>query len=280
MICIHHNDDDGKCAGAIVMHHGKRDEFITTCIEMNYGYDFPFKMVHEDEIVYIVDFSLEPEDLFKLMKITSNIIWIDHHISAINKYKDFPHHIEGIRDINHSGCLLTYQYLMQPENYKDIPLIVKYCDDYDMWRFDLKGTKNFHMGFSIVSHEPENSIWDKLLSTDFEGTKDLISDIILQGEAITRYRSQMMESLVKSYGYSSTINGYTCFVLNQGLISSNDFESIEDQNYPILVGYIYDGSKYSYSLRSTDVNVAKIAEMYGGGGHEHAAGFSSKTKIV
>ena len=41
--------------------------------------------------------------------------------------------------------------------------------------------------------------------------------------------------------------------------------------------WVFNGTKYSYSIFSSNLNVdcSKIAEKYSGGGHKGAAGFSS-----
>ena len=97
MKCFYHSDMDGKCAGAIVYKYYLLDrertretadsEFI--CI--NYKDDFPFEKIKPDELVVIVDFSLQREGEFeRLLGITDNVIWIDHHKTAIHNSVDSP----------------------------------------------------------------------------------------------------------------------------------------------------------------------------------------------
>lgn len=285
MICFYHLDDDGKCAAAIVNKYGIHDSYPDQFFEMNYGFKVPFDKIATDEMVYIVDFSFTPEDMTHLLEITANVVWIDHHVTIIEKYKDFPHHIDGVRSDAYSGCMLTYLFLtnqlhLLDKPYEvmvkdgDVPLIVQMCDDYDMWRFRLSATKQFHAGFEIFPHDPKDEIWNQL--TDEETNR-----IANAGEAIIKYRADLMAKLIKSYGFEATFGGHRCYALNQGCISSDDFDTVAE-DYDFLVGFIFDGEKFSYSLRSTEngPDVSVVASNYGGGGHVHASGCSSTEMLL
>lgn len=287
MVCLYHLDDDGKCAAGIVNKLGILDNFGMKFFEMNYGFVIPYNEIQKNEVVYIVDFSITPEEMRELLKITCNVTWIDHHVSAIEKYEGFEVGLSGIRSTKYSGCMLTYLYLTRQTHLlekdpkelsrdENIPLIVRFCDDYDMWRFNLADTKDFHQGFAIVNKEPNSPIW-------FKNTPEMLMNIIQTGKAVKQYRANMMEAIIKSYGYESTFEGYSCYVLNQGIISSEDFNSIDTTKYDILVGWIYSGDeKWHYQLRSKEdgPDVRAIAEKYGGGGHIHAAGFTADEKLM
>ena len=83
MKCFYHNDADGKCsafwvklsAGLTDLENNYKDEFI----EMDYSKPFPMDKINKDEMVYIVDFSISPEEMRSLLKITKDVTWIDHH---------------------------------------------------------------------------------------------------------------------------------------------------------------------------------------------------------
>lgn len=284
MVCLYHCDDDGKCAASIVHQFGLKDEFNEVYVEMDYGMPVPYEKVHKNEIVYIVDFSIDPEEMLSLIDITHNVHWIDHHASAIQRYNDFPYGIPGIRLTVHSGCMLTFFYTTNHIDWvdytaqeliemDDIPFIINLVDDYDLWRFNLPETRAFHEGFALVDHDPLDVIW-----TTCDESK--LQDILAQGYIAMNYRSRMMAELIQSYGYETQFEGYKTFVINQGLITSDDFKSIDASEYDILIGYIYSGKdgKYVYSLRSLEdgPDVKEIAMKFGGGGHVHAAGFSSE----
>ena len=329
MVIFYHTDDDGKCAGYWAGKLNKRKtgvcDHVTKYVPINYGNAIPWDQIANDELVYIVDFSFEPKDMDQLLSITKNVIWIDHHISAINKYKDYPHKIDGIRLDGVAGCLLTYAYLKSMvtingdqatsvdsliENviappYSDevqsdlteallirncaVPGFTKLIADWDIWKFKYANTKNFHTGFSTISHDPESDIWDKL-NSDTDEARELFDSIILKGRSLIDYRQNWMRNYCKSLGFDAVFIGkgdvgrYKCFALNSGMLSSDDFFVPEDKKdlYDVFVGFAFDGDKYRYSLRAAheDVDVSAIAQYFGGGGHKGAAGFTSDHLVL
>ncbi len=64
------------------------------------------------------------------------------------------------------------------------------------------------------------------------------------------------------------------YVLTSG-INANFFNSVENQ-YDILISYVFDGEKYTVSLyhgKNKELDLGAIAKQYKGGGHKGAAGF-------
>ena len=86
MKCFYHNDADGKCAAYWVhlnvrLNDGYSDR---SNIEMTYAKPFPLETVRKDEQIYIVDYSISPDEMRQLL-LTKNVTWIDHQV-AIEKY--------------------------------------------------------------------------------------------------------------------------------------------------------------------------------------------------
>lgn len=287
MICLYHIDNDGMCAGSWVNRLAPRDDFPDNFIPMDYTpeYEIPWNDIHQNENVYIVDFSIEPDQMNKLLTITKNVIWIDHHATAINKYKDFKFDIKGIRNTDHSGCMLTWWYLQISNNgqYKfdeyqlrNAPNVTKLVDDWDMWRFKYKETRSFNEGLTSYNCGPQSKLWEQL-----DKNEDRVLNIVSEGNIAVNYRTKLMGDLISKYGFESEIDGYSAFCFNQGDISSFDFESIGMENYDVIIGFVSNGYEYVYSLRTVkNIDVSKIALKYGGGGHPKSAGFHHKDLIV
>ena len=90
MKCFHHNDLDGKCAGAVVaqftQNYNQEDYF-----EVDYINPLPIDKISENETVYLVDYSFTADTLWQLQSIlekTPNVIWCDHHTSSLNLVKE------------------------------------------------------------------------------------------------------------------------------------------------------------------------------------------------
>lgn len=282
MKIFHHNDNDGYLSAFWVWREFKNDENIQL-YEMDYEKEFPFECIEKDEEVYIVDYSIFPEDMKKLLSITPNVTWIDHHQSAIKRYEGFPIEIRGVRYNGVAACLLTYCYLkhmtdhgkgkikpFRPTMGAKAPRFTKLIADYDVWTFFYgEETNEFQIGLSVMDRNPTSEIWEDLLA-DWDGT--YLDDICIDGAIMLKYRNKFTNEYCKSKSYECEFEGYNCLCLNVGMGGSEYFDNVEKE-YDMYILYSFNGKNWNYSLRSNKVNVADIAMKYGGGGHSGAAGF-------
>lgn len=292
MVCFYHNDADGHCAGFWVsLSAGITDleKYKPRFFEVNYSEPFPFQFIHKDEQVYIVDYSINPDEMLRLLEITKDVTWIDHHITAIEKYKDFPYEIRGVRYNGIAGCMLTYCYLhhmtdrgfgpikpFDEEMTKDAPYFTKLIADWDVWRFAYgTDTRNFITAFNAEDTHPENPFWERMVRDYSSGHPKLVDDMIKRGGIMLRYRDGFMESYC-DIGFEVEFEGYRCFALNIAHANSEFFKSVAYRNYDIYMPFSFNGTKWTVSMyaNSDNANVSKIAVKYGGGGHVKAAGFT------
>lgn len=298
MKCFYHNDADGKCsafwvklsAGLTDLENNYENEFI----EMDYSKPFPMDKINKDEMVYIVDFSISPEEMRSLLKITKDVTWIDHHKTAIEKYVDFDEDIRGVRYDGVAGCMLTYCYIhhmtdrgtgaIKPFDIKmaeDAPMFTKLIADWDVWKFQYgDDTRHFVTAFNAYDFDPESKLWDRFICFPDDMWNSATSELIFQGITMMEYRDGWATEVCKSKGFYIDFEGYKCFALNLPNCNSDYFKSIDSRTYDILIPFSFDGEKWVYSLYSQTVDVSKIAKTYGGGGHKGAAGFVSKELIL
>lgn len=300
MICFYHSDNDGKCAGFWVKEIAPafdKCKYPLQLFKIDYGIPFPFEMIHENESVYIVDYSIEPSEMDKLLTITKNVTWIDHHITAIEKYKGYDKEIRGLRYDGIAGCMLTYCYLacmvhcntgevltkFDPKMTKLAPYFTKLIADYDVWTFEYgDDTRFFQKGFTLYPNEPDDKIWEELYDED-AGSQHLsiLNTMIDQGKTITAYRNSMMKDYCDKKGFIAKLDEYdNCYAINMGMVGSDDFVIDDPDQYDILIGFSFDGELWTYSLRSTKIDVSKVAAKHGGGGHKAAAGMNSKQLLL
>ncbi len=91
MKLFHHGDLDGLCCGFWVnlnvgitpYHNGS---IKSEAFEINYNQQFPLDRIIPNEQVWIVDFSIAPEEMLSLLKITKDVTWSDQHKTASEKY--------------------------------------------------------------------------------------------------------------------------------------------------------------------------------------------------
>lgn len=280
MKCFYHNDMDGRCAGSIVARYtGNYD--LHDYFEVDYIQELPIDVIHTDEVVYLVDYSFKENSAWQLGKIldkTKNVIWCDHHTSSLTLIKDNPRlkEIKGIREEGISGAGLIYMYLLNCQ-LKDCPEYIQLVSDYDCWKYKFGDrTNHFKIGIDMRDFNALDYVW-KLLFTESRNniSKSLLNDIIEDGKLVKKYIDMDNKEYLNNYGYESTINGLKCYVVNRKINSWIFGDKINE--YPVVMIYVFNGTKYSYSIYSTnkDIDCSKIAEDFGGGGHKGAAGFSS-----
>jgi len=273
MICFYHNDLDGRCAAAIIERWPWMD---TLCprkiyIEMDYNKIAPIDNIQPGEQVMIVDFSFKPEVMTEVLKITPNVVWIDHHATA--KDYDYGRILSGNRtfiDKGLSGCELTWQYCHPTEN---IPRGVALIGDYDAWRLKTDPECfQFYEGLKLRQDQSPTAKWWSYL---LEDVTHWVDEVLIQGESAIQYRDAYCEDFIKQFGYETELDGVKMFAVNLYRFGSKCFGARMKQ-YPVCIGYAHNGNKYIVSLYSEQVDVSTICKAHGGGGHKGAAGFQCK----
>jgi oligoribonuclease NrnB/cAMP/cGMP phosphodiesterase (DHH superfamily) len=268
VICIHHNDLDGRCAAAIVRGiYGVGAHFIET--------DYKNPPPAADDIrnmdVIIVDFSYKPEDMRKIMEMARSVTWIDHHATA----KDYPYQdLPGKRDFkdkSKSGCELTWEYFHGETSCK--PLAVRLIGDYDKWALTFNpDSTDFYEGMKLHQNDPVSPIWQMLFETR---NGILARRIIEEGQTAILYRNAYCREMRDAFGFETEIAGFRAYATNIYKFGSGGFGE-KFQEYPVVISYVHDGRQFTVSLYSSSVDVSAIAKANGGGGHKGAAGFVCK----
>ena len=197
MKCFYHNDADGKCAGFWVAHSAVMENLETPIefVEMSYEKPFPMDTIKPNDRVYIVDYSISPDEMRKLLQITEDVTWIDHHKKAIEKYDGFEYNIRGLRYDGIAACMLTYCYLNQMTDHgfgeikpfdismtKDAPMFTKLIADWDVWKFDYgDDTRKFITAFNSYDFRPESEEWDRFFNTGLRHDVTTETEMIKEG---------------------------------------------------------------------------------------------------
>lgn len=290
MKCFYHNDADGKCAGFWVAHSAVMENLETPIefVEMSYEKPFPMDTIKSNERVYIVDYSISPDEMRKLLQITTDVTWIDHHKTAIEKYDGFEYDIRGLRYDGIAACILTYCYLncmtyggvgnIHPFNIsmtKDAPVFTKWIADWDVWKFDYgDNTRKFITAFNSYDFRPESKEWDKFFYTGFCNDPTFETELLEEGAAIIKYRDSWAKSYLERFGFETEFEGLKCFAVNLSNCNSEYFKSLPEGKYDAFMPFAFNGEKWTVSMYSTTVDISDICKKHGGGGHAKAAGFT------
>ena len=273
MKCFYHNDLDGHCSGAIVKYCYPECEMWP----IDYGIKFPMDKIKKGEIVYMVDFALQPFEQMIELTARCNLIWIDHHKTAIEEASKRWFIARGIRRIGIGACFLTWEYVCP---HLPMPKSVKLLAEYDVWDHSDSDTLPFQYGMRMRETDPATKegmkLWKQLFSDSFRSVFDKILE---EGKVIIKYQKQIDTKYCARYAYPVTFEGYKAIALNRGIANSMTFENAPGaKDADIFITYVFNGENWIVSLYANkpDIDVGEIAKKYGGGGHKGAAGFTCK----
>lgn len=267
---FHHNDPDGYFAAALFLY--KFDWTDIKFIEMKHP-DEPFHDgISKEDTVYILDYNPGSiENLEKLCRRSKMVIWIDHHVSSYNKFKDvkFDNLQYYYNENKCSTCeqVFNYLYLYSNDSYKQAGKLIELISDYDSWKHKHPESINAFYGvLSVVS--PEEA---------FEYLKRDLSDILSTGKSIFDY---IIYNATKLKGFSRTITradrDYSVLVKNTHLKGAFLFTEEEKEKYDfvVLISFPENLTDLHASIYSTKYDCAEMVTYYNiGGGHKGASGF-------
>lgn len=292
LVVYHGSCADGFTA-AWVAKNALKAQYLGVEVEFHAGYYGKEPPDVTSKEVYLLDFSYKREVMKQLIKKSHSLVIIDHHKSAIEDLKGLTEEVGTevngeytgkyyeFLDASKSGAYLTYDYFWKPVNLTNlegyeasIPELVKRVSDRDLWQFKIPHNKEFHMGLFSYEYTFEN--WD-YISTH-------IPELIAEGKAILRKHLKDINELIVHTLHWETLAGHSVPVLNVPYMHGSDAASMLLELFPEapFTGYYYfKNNAKVYGLRSTDsrIDVAKIAEQFGGGGHRNASGFTVKQGI-
>ncbi len=215
--------------------------------------------------VFILDFSYPLAMMQTLLSQADSMTILDHHQTAIDQLADLfaQGQLQGLFDNHRSGAVIAWQYF-HPE--QAVPDLLYHIQDRDLWQFNLAGTEEITI--ALRSYEMRFSSWDYLISRG-------LASLHQEGVPILRFYRKKVAELV-SKASMADIAGYTVPMVNAPSFMASDIGDQLSENQAFAVVY-YDNADYRYfSLRSrpsTGIDVAQIAQQFGGGGHKQASGF-------
>tara|TARA_R110001599_G_scaffold100770_9_gene258140 strand:+ start:6196 stop:7134 length:939 start_codon:yes stop_codon:yes gene_type:complete len=294
IICIYHGNCADGFGAAWSVRQALGDE-----VEFHAGVYQQTPPDVKGKYVIIVDFSYPPAVLETMLEDAFGILIIDHHKSAYELFQaaslDRPYlfvdmsswinivcfdrykesliqddcencgrTIYGYFDMERSGAMMAWNFF-NPNT--KAPKLLEHIQDRDLWRFDLPYTREIQA--ALFSFEYDFKEWDDLMN---QSTDLLVQD----GLAIERKHFKDIKEFIKKAGQRITIAGHEVPALNAPYFFSSDAGHIMSEGEKFAACYWDEQDKRVYSLRSSNdgIDVSKVAQIFGGGGHKNAAGFS------
>lgn len=151
---------------------------------------------------------------------------------------------------------------------------------------------------TILSYDGVDIYDDKVIRAGYMGERfvshafdqDLVCKLMTDGLAILRYEDSINDRMYKAYGQRHSIDltvtpdndnvTFEAAVINRSCNSK--IFGYDYDKYPVCICYQYTGYEYKYTLYSNskfNFDCSKIAELFGGGGHAGAAGFTTSQNL-
>lgn len=221
--------------------------------------------------VAVFDFSYPKAAIEKMKAQAASFILVDHHVSAEKGLKDVSN---CYFDMGKSGARLAWEYF-HPGT--EVPNMILYIEDRDIWKWDLPRSKEFTAGWDLVPQTFD--AYDAYLDNSTTAAVQAKGETVLEAN-----KAAIKRLLVKAE--KRTLKGWPVAVVNCNEMALTDelgHALVEVPGVKAGVVAYYDMKKrqWAYSLRSVgDVDVSVLAGQMGGGGHKHAAAFRSNNTDV
>ena len=160
----HHGDTDGIAAGACIFHGLYSPLFHSKLCYRLYNYETPldFHKVKEDDIIFLVDYSLSNKDNIGRLRglcldlwkdeEDKHVFWLDHHKTSYKFIDQYPlNKISKVINTDICGAVISYLfckafYKMESvstleEYYDQLSTLIKLVND-GVYKFDKESIKN------------------------------------------------------------------------------------------------------------------------------------------
>lgn len=280
---------------------------------MHYGDPLPEIAPNSD--IYILDFSLPPEQMNQIMASARVVTCLDHHQTAQanwNRYQKEWENFTGVFDNSHCGALLTWKWFFPKDN---LPHFFAYIEDRDLWKWELTSSREVSIAvkclpFGFEEWSRATGIYRVYVHGEIRPAtssgREHVCALADKGKVILDFQKQQIEATLQGVregifqlGSPPTINVVThngCpFSINndEGWCSApvvNCTANISEVGEAMLAKYpdaqfsasYFDDAKGNriWSLRSRpDFDCSVVAKAFGGGGHKQSAGFTQKAQF-
>lgn len=281
VICYYHADCfDGLAAAWVVRNQHPKALMKASC------YHEPFKLPDIETLkqttVYIVDFSFDIAEIILLCIYAKRVVFLDHHpvaeklvqqLTDLTRLGFLPEGHHFGYELDQSGAMMTWKFF-----HGDAvpPPLIHHISDGDLYQWKDPKSKTFYAGLSL---------WPKTIDAwtywlGCQSTAKSTAAIMAHGVSILSGRRQLAEIMVRDQSRLVEIGGRLMpIVKGPRELTGELFEAMvgEFSQYPghEMCGIYRDTEeRREFSLRSVGAAVNVIAALYGGQGHEKAAGFA------
>lgn len=267
--CFYHSEDlDGFCSGAIVKLHSPEAVLIPAAY--NDDVSSLLSQVNPGDTVIVVDFFFGVASMCRLAEVCE-LIWIDHHLTAINACEAAGISFFGRQEVGKAACELLWEFLFPTT---PTPLAIALLGRFDVWDHSDPRTIPFQFGMRAKDTDPRSDAAMDMWRQLFNGDQDLLDHILEIGKEVFRYQQQHDRKYFQQFGYTGRFLDLPAVFLNRGIAGSLAFVDCDPKLLKVSYCRTKDG-KWKVGLYSDnpEIDCGSLAARFGGGGHRGAAGF-------
>lgn len=298
VVCLYHkNCADGRTAAWALLKAHPNAELHA----VDYGDTLPQSVTGAD--VYLVDYSLpKAENYDALLVVVNSLTVIDHHKTAfkelvkfcstldddgrfsVNRNSDYMHidyrggRVNVSFDTRQSGAYLTWGYF---HGLKAVPAFLLQVEDRDLWKFKLQGSREMHaylqskdFSFDAMDEVCDWAKWEEAIRVG----RKILEPHDRQVREFVEKDKDNQQVLKTHYGdtvvpvFALPCKKWYSDVTNKAV---ND-PSIAASGVAVAWTILPDSPEvvdYRITSNSKLLRAGEVAMLYGGGGHDGAAGF-------
>lgn len=215
--------------------------------------------------LYFIDFIFHGEDMERLLNEAASLVVLDHHEGVRGLVERMPEHVY---DAGRSGAVIAWEYF-HPGT--PVPTLLSYVQEGDLYRFALPDSREL---LSSIYAEPFTfECWDQI-AKDLENPAKRAAMIEI-GRTYRKHSDSLIAELIED-AKLVRFEGHEVYLAPTISVFSSDLGNrLARKKGPFaLVAQVRpDGLRVSLRGDGT-VNVAEVAQKYGGNGHPNASAFS------
>jgi uncharacterized protein len=238
-------------------------------IPVKHGRPVPEHLDGKD--LFLIDFCFPQDKMDELKSVAKSVTVLDHHEGVRAVATQFP----GVFDPRHSGATIAWNFFHPTVA---APRLLEYVEDGDLYRFALQDARQvlayvYTLTESFSDIDEKNTNQWNVLANELDDPAQY-ERIVQTGTLFLQYHEHVV---VHGIHRADTVvfEGYECFLTGStGEFASDIGNRLARLKPPLALVLSADADGIRVSLRSDgSVNVAELAQKYGGNGHPAAAGF-------
>ncbi len=213
--------------------------------------------------LYFIDWTFDnPVTTKVIVRESEHTVILDHHAQARAAMRLAQEHVFSPQN---SGAVIAWKYFHPGEK---TPLLLKYVEDYDIWKFRLRDTAAVN---ALLEATPfDFRAWSHL-AADFEkpaGRRRRIA----AGKLLLQYKNALVQDIV-SGAKKVRWGKYEVLAVNAPILRNETGHLLAKRKPPMSVMWWEEGKKIRISLRAVKpFNILK--NIKGSKGHPQAAGLA------